>query len=79
MRTKCRRRAVVAFAKKTIPRIVFLTGAPRKLAVLLHRMWVDGELLSNLVFEGLGHTAIWLGLMALIPSLNVTPVMTFVR
>jgi hypothetical protein len=35
------------------------------------------ELLSNLVFETCGHAAIWLGLMASIPSLNVTPVMTF--
>lgn len=27
----------------------------------------------------LGHAAIWLGLMASIPSLNVTPVMTLAR
>jgi hypothetical protein len=35
--------------------------------------------LSNLVFEGVGYAAIWLGLMASIPSLNVAPVMTFAR
>ena len=42
IRTKGRRRAVVAFAGELIPRINSLSGAPRKLAVLLHRMWTDG-------------------------------------
>jgi hypothetical protein len=37
------------------------------------------ELLSNLVFEFLGHVVIWTGFVASITSLNVTPVMTLAR
>jgi hypothetical protein len=52
VRTKGRRRAAVAFAGKTIPRIVFLSGSPRKLAVLLHRMWIDGTEFRQEKVEG---------------------------
>jgi hypothetical protein len=42
----------------------------------LHLTGVSKELLPNLVFEFFGHAAIWLGFVASIPSLNLTPVMT---
>ena len=42
-------------------------------------LWFLFRLGSNLVFEGFGHAAIWLGLVVSIPSLNWTPVMTLAR